>query len=108
VPHPNSNLTTIKTFEKCFTVKNELINVGYQTHSLISVFITEIIKGSDIVTKLLVNIIKVCPWITFSLLNFPINTNGQLQSFASWLIDTPKLYGFFCRLLKQSKGAVQS
>jgi len=76
VPHPNSNLTGIKTFEKSFTIKSELINVCYETHSLINVFVSEIIKGSEIVTYLLINIVKVCPWIAFSLLNFPINKNG--------------------------------
>jgi hypothetical protein len=108
IPEPSNNLLKIKTFEKNFTVQSELINTCYETHSLISVCITEIIKGSPIVADILINIVKVCPWITFSLLNFPINKNNQLLSFASCLIDSPDLHVFFRLLIKQCKGCVRS
>jgi hypothetical protein len=105
---PVAKFVKMRTFERELLVRNELVNAPYEGHCILSTLTAELMTGKQPAQRLIARVIAASPRIAFALLNFPVNLEGRLFSFGTYLIEHPPHHALLRSILGGCRGVILS
>lgn len=106
-PQTLGALTKVKTFDKEYSIENEIININSQLYLTFSVLIENLIQGnSGQAVDVIVWMVRLANWQVIPLLSFPVawrydrKHNKKLESFSTYLVSNPSHHGILYEMLE--------